>query len=53
MKNIKEILIALFLVFSVMGAVGCEEKGPAEKAGEKLDKAAEDAANKMNDLLGK
>ncbi len=46
-------MIALILIISVIGTVGCEEKGPAEKAGEKLDKAAEDAAKKMNDLLGK
>jgi len=46
-------MIALVLVISVFGIVGCEEKGPAEKAGKKLDKAAEDAADKVNDLLGK
>ena len=53
MKKMKKILIALILAVSILGTVGCEEKGPAEKAGEKLDKAAEDAAKKMNDLLGK
>lgn len=46
-------MIALVLVVSVIGTVGCEEKGPAEKAGEQLDKAAEDAAKKMNNLMGK
>lgn len=46
-------MITLVFVISVIGMVGCEEKGPAEKAGEKLDKAAEDAAKKMNDLMGK
>jgi len=53
MKNLKKFMIALVLVISVFGIVGCEEKGPAEKAGKKLDKAAEDAADKVNDLLGK
>ena len=46
-------MIALVLVVCVLGTVGCEEKGEAQKAGEKLDKAAEDAAKKMNDMLGK
>ena len=53
MKNLKKFIFALVFVISVIGTIGCEEKGPAEKAGEKLDKAAEDAAKKMNDLMGK
>jgi len=39
--------------FCVRHTVGFEEKGPAEKAGKKLDDAAKDATNKMNDMLGK
>lgn len=46
-------MIAMVLIVSIMGTVGCEEKGPAEKAGEKLDKTMEDAAKKANELLGK
>jgi len=46
-------MIALVLVVSVLGTVGCEEKGPAEKAGKQLDDAAKDASKKMNDMLGK
>ena len=53
MNSFKKIMIALVLVVSVLGTVGCEEKGPAEKAGKKMDEAAEDAAKKVNDLLGK
>ena len=49
----KNIMFGIFLVVSVVGLVGCEEKGPAEKAGEKLDKTMEDAAKKANELLGK
>jgi hypothetical protein len=33
-NSIKQLLIALVLVVSVMELVGCEEKGSAEKAGE-------------------
>jgi hypothetical protein len=39
--------------FCVLQNVGCEEKGPAEKAGKKLDDVSKDAVNKMNDMLGK
>ncbi len=49
----KKFMIAMVLIVSIMGTVGCEEKGPAEKAGEKLDKTMEDAAKKANELLGK
>jgi len=33
-NSLKQLLIALVLVVSVMGLVWCEEKGSAEKAGE-------------------
>ncbi len=46
-------MIALVLVVSVLGTVGCEEKGASEKEEKKMDEAAEDAAEKVNDLLGK
>ena len=46
-------MIALILIVSIIGTVGCGEKGEAEKAGEKLDKAMEDASKKASDLLGK
>jgi hypothetical protein len=46
-------MIALVLIISVFGTVGCEEKVPAEKAGKKLDAAAKDPMNKMNDMLDK
>jgi len=53
MNNLKQLMIALVLVVSVMGLVGCEEKGSAEKAGEQLDKTMEDAAKKANEVFGK
>lgn len=36
--------VALALVVSALTLVACEEDGPAEKAGEKLDKAIEEVA---------
>jgi len=53
MGILKKLMIALVLMVSVMGLVGCEEKGSAEKAGEQIDKSMEDAAKKANELLGK
>ena len=53
MNSSKKLIIALVLIIGVIGTVGCEEKGEAEKAGEKLDKAMEDASKKASDLLGK
>jgi len=35
----------VFLSLFVIGLVGCEQKGPAEKAGQKMDQAVEKAGN--------
>lgn len=53
MTKLNKILAALILAMLVIASVGCEEKGPAEKAGEQLDKTMEDAAKKANELMGK
>jgi hypothetical protein len=52
-NSLKQLLITLVLVVSVMELVGCEEKGFAGKIGEQLDKSVKDAAKKTNELLGK
>jgi hypothetical protein len=41
-------LIALFLFPVAAALVSCKEKGPAEKAGESLDKAAENVSDAVN-----
>jgi hypothetical protein len=38
---------------TVIAAIGCKEKGPAEKAGQEIDESLKKAGDKMNDLLGK
>lgn len=53
MNTLRKIMLVLVLTVLVIGSVGCEEKGPAEKAGEQLDKAMEDASKKAGELLGK
>jgi hyperosmotically inducible periplasmic protein len=46
----------VFLLAFVLGLAGCQQKGTAEKAGQKIDQAAEEAGTKMgeaNEALGK
>ena len=39
----------IWLVAFALGGAGCEQKGPAEKAGQQLDQAAEKAGAKMGE----
>ena len=48
MKMYKRILVALLSGLLLMGLSACE-KGPAEKAGEAVDDAASDVADKSED----
>jgi hypothetical protein len=48
MKMYKGILAALFSGLLLVGLSACE-KGPAEKAGEAIDDAASDVADKADD----
>ncbi len=43
-------ILALVASFTMMG---CEDKGPAEKAGEKIDQTAEDVGNEIEDACEK
>lgn len=36
---------------AVGGAAGCEEQGPAERAGERIDEATEDAAENVDETI--
>jgi len=53
MKVLKKAMLVVAISIFVLGISGCKEKGPAEKAGEKLDQTMEKAADKANELLGK
>lgn len=35
----------------LLGAVGCSEEGPAEKAGKKIDEAMDSAKEKANEIF--
>ncbi len=52
MKHVKTILAIFVLIISVAIFTGCE-KGPAEKAGEKIDETMDKAGDAVNDALGK
>ena len=49
MKMYKGILATLFSTLLLMGVAACQEKGPAEKAGEAIDDAASNVADKAED----
>lgn len=49
MKN--KILIGTLVLAFILGVTGCQEKGPAEKAGEKIDNVASDAKDNAKDAL--
>lgn len=44
------VLVLGMVCISPLALSGCEEKGPAEKAAEKLDDAAKDAKKALDDL---
>jgi hyperosmotically inducible protein len=41
-------VLAIACLSAVFGLTGCEQEGPAEKAGEKVDRAAENAEQKID-----
>lgn len=43
------VVLATLGVGLMLATSGCHEEGPAEKAGEKLDKAMDDAGDAMKD----
>lgn len=45
MKLWKKIVVVACILAFMVPAFGCSEEGPMEKAGKKIDQAAEDAAD--------
>lgn len=45
--------LAVLVAATALDAAACEQKGPAERAGEKLDKAAERGADAVATASGK
>jgi hypothetical protein len=52
MRSIRIVLAAL-VAATALDAAACEQKGPAERAGEKIDKAAEKGADAVATVGGK
>ena len=49
MKFNSGIVAAIVLSFAVAGLAACQKKGPAEKAGEKIDNAAKKVGEKVEE----
>lgn len=45
----RKFLVVLLLGLGVGGLAGCEQEGPMERAGEKVDRAAEDTGRAIDD----
>lgn len=45
----KKLLSAIWVALIVMGLAACDKKGPAERAGERIDNATERAGDKIED----
>ncbi|KAA9132709.1 hypothetical protein F3N42_05710 [Marinihelvus fidelis] len=48
MKNIR-MMLTLSVFLAAFSLAACEQQGPFEEAGEKIDEAAEDAGNAVED----
>lgn len=51
MERIKKIVLLFCSVLLLVSLVGCERKGPAEKAGEKIDKVTGKIGDKAQDAM--
>ena len=48
---LKRLLTMLVLILSIVAFTACESKGPAEKAGDAIDEAASDVADKSEEAV--
>jgi hypothetical protein len=45
----KKIAVVAVVIIFVLAFVACEQEGPAEKAGERIDEAVEEAGNEIEE----
>lgn len=45
----KRILLLVYFAGSLFGFIGCEQQGPAERAGERVDESVEKAGEKVEE----
>ena len=53
MNLLRSLILVIALAPLAIGLTACEEKGTAEKAGEKIDETMEKAEKGLKDALGK
>lgn len=51
--NLKKLSLPVLITLIIIGLVGCEKQGPAEKAGEKIEDASEKMGEKIEDATDK
>ena len=49
MKIVQGALLAAYVCFGTAGLTACDQEGPAEQAGERVDKAVKDAKRGVED----
>jgi len=49
MSLLKEIMLVLFSCMIIVSFAACKKQGPAERAGEKIDKTIEKAGDKIEE----
>ena len=50
MNKLNQILVVIFSLM-LLSVAACDRQGPAEKAGESIDKAADEASESMNKAM--
>lgn len=48
-EQLRKLTLVFIATAALVGVAGCERQGPAERAGESLDKAATDIGNAIED----
>ena len=51
MLNLKQWIMIIVAITFMLGVTGCGQDGPAEKAGEKVDEAADSAKKKIKKFM--
>ncbi|WP_295628544.1 lipoprotein [uncultured Nitrosomonas sp.] len=46
-----KIILSAFLIVASLMLAGCEQKGPAEQAGEKIDRGVENTKDTVSDAI--
>ena len=49
MEALKRMMLALLTTGFLLGAAGCDQEGPAERAGEEMDQTMERGAEEMEE----